>query len=339
MKSRLVPLQHQVVPEASREIRLFENMFLIRAVENKLATVYSEQQIRTPMHLCTGQEAVPAACSEVLLPGDAVFSGHRSHGHYLSAGGDLFALFSELLGREGGCCRGVGGSQHLSDPDAGFIASAPILAATVPVAVGFSWQLRQRERREVAISFFGDAVVEEGVFHESVAFAALHELPVVFICENNLYSTHSHIRVRQPDRSIASLAGAHGLEAFSVDGNDAVSTLSLLKDSFEYVRDGNGPVFVEAATYRMLEHVGPSTDWHLGYRDIEEGRLWSGRDPIERIKVIIQNQIGGAAVELLSQIEIAVKGYVDETYQRAKQGRFLSLAELSRSVYPEDYSS
>jgi pyruvate dehydrogenase E1 component alpha subunit len=323
-----------VSADASLELRLLESMFLIRAVEDKLASVYSEGEIRTPMHLCTGQEAVPAACSEVLREGDAVFSGHRSHGHYLSAGGDLFAMFSELLGRDTGCCRGLGGSQHLSDPEAGFIASAPILAATVPVAVGFAWRLRERGIGQVAVSFLGDAVVEEGVFHESVSFATLHRLPVVFICENNLYSVHAHLNVRQPDRSIASLAAGHGLEAHGVDGNDALAVYSILQESLERVRAGRGPVFIEAATYRLLEHVGPSTDWHLGYRSADEGQVWSSRDPIQRMKAIIQANHDGSSDELFGEMNQKVRSYVELVYQRARSSDVLSLDELKRFVYP-----
>lgn len=291
------------------------------------------------MHLCVGQEAVPVAVSSLLEPGDVAFSGHRSHGHYLAQGGSLVGLFAELLGRSNGCCKGIGGSQHLSDPSAGFLASAPILAGTVPVAVGYAWKQRIDGRGRLAVTYFGDAVVEEGIFHESVSFAALHKLPVLFVCENNLYSVHAHLSVRQPARSIMELVTAHGVQSRVVDGNDVLAIRRELRDLLPKVRDGHGPVFIEASTYRMLEHVGPSADWNLGYRTEAEGIEWKRRDPIESLSRKLGVPEVASALVRYEAVLSRVNQVVNEAYAEAFRGNLLAYAEVETWLYPSGGSS
>lgn len=314
--------------------KLLKSMIRIRLVEEKLAAIYPNGQIRTPMHLCVGQEAVPAAVSSLLGASDAVFSGHRSHGHYLAIGGDLTSLFAELFGKSQGCSLGLGGSQHLCDPDAGFIASAPILAGTVPVAVGYSWKQKSDGRKAVSVVYIGDAVIEEGVLHESVSFAALHQLPILFVCENNLYSVHAHINVRQPHRSIAALMAAHGLHSVMVDGNDVVAVRDTCASALADVRAGNGPAFIEATTYRMLEHVGPSADWHLGYRSASEGAEWSTRDPILKLQVSLVPRHASREVKRLEEMIAEIHAEIEAALQAAVDAVALSFEDALSLVYP-----
>nr|HBN07889.1 acetoin dehydrogenase [Cyanobacteria bacterium UBA8530] len=183
-------------PEISR--KLFFDALRIRRVEERIVAVYSEWNMRCPVHLCIGQEAVSAAFGSALAEGDAVFSGHRAHGHYLAAGGNLKALWAEMCGKVGGCCRGKGGSMHLVDLPAGFWGSTPIVGGTIPVAVGAAFAFQMQGKDAVSVVFLGDGATEEGVFHESLQFAALKKLPVVFVCENNLYACQTSLAERQP---------------------------------------------------------------------------------------------------------------------------------------------
>ncbi len=180
----------------STRLRLHYELLRIRRIEEALAELYKEQEMRTPAHFSVGQEAVAVGVCAALTPQDVVYSGHRCHAHYLAKGGDLAGLVAELYGRETGCAKGRGGSVHLTDMSVGMVASSAILGQTIPVAVGSALAFQMDASRRVAVSFFGDGAADEGVFHESLNWASVGKLPVIFICENNLYATHSPLSVR-----------------------------------------------------------------------------------------------------------------------------------------------
>lgn len=291
---------------------LFRDMLRIRMVEEEIAKRYREEKMRCPVHLSIGQEAVPVGVSAVLRRSDQVVSTHRCHAHYLAKGGDLRAMLCELMGRAGGCCGGRGGSMHLFDPAVGMLLSLPIVAASIPIGVGAALALKQAKRDDVAVVYFGDASVEEGVFHESANFAAVHRLPVVFVCENNLYSVYTPLQERQPPRPIADLGRAHGLQTVAVDGNDVVAVQRAASDAVKRARAGLGPAFLEAATYRWREHCGPNFDNTLGYRTEVEFETWKRRDPIETLARHLSEQglLSGSqrseiAAEFATEIEAA----------------------------------
>jgi pyruvate dehydrogenase E1 component alpha subunit len=204
------------------KLRLFETMVRIRMVEEAIAERYviQPQQMRCPVHLSIGQEAAAAGVGLALLADDLAMSGHRSHAHYLAKGGNLDAMIAEMHGRETGCCRGRGGSMHLVDLGVGFMGAVPIVGSTIPIAVGLAFAEHLKKGNRVTVAFFGEGATEVGVFHESMNFASLHQLPVVFVCENNLYSVHSTLESRQPDRPIVELATGHRVPSFEGDGND-----------------------------------------------------------------------------------------------------------------------
>jgi len=288
---------------------LFRDMLRIRMVEEEIAKRYREEKMRCPVHLSIGQEAVPVGVSAVLRRSDQVVSTHRCHAHYLAKGGDLRAMLCELMGRAEGCCGGRGGSMHLFDPAVGMLLSLPIVAASIPIGVGAALALKQAKRDDVAVVYLGDASVEEGVFHESANFAAVHRLPVVFVCENNLYSVYTPLEERQPPRPITDLARAHGLYAVAVDGNDVVAVHRAASDAVRRVRSGSGPAFIEAATYRWREHCGPNFDNTLGYRTEVEFETWKRRDPIETLAqhlgehgLLSESQRAGFAAEIAAEI-------------------------------------
>ena len=264
---------------------LFEMMLRIRMVEEKITELYPEQEMRCPVHLCIGQEAIAAGVCANLSRNDYVLSGHRSHGHYLAKGGNLKAMMAELYGKVTGCSKGKGGSMHLVDLSVGFLGATPIVGSTIPIAVGTAFGSVMLNEQRVTVVFFGDAAVEEGVFHESINFAMLKKLPVVFVCENNLYSVYSPLSVRQPEgREIFWLAKGHGMESYQGDGNDVIQVYKLAEQAIGKARQGNGPTFLEFKTYRWREHCGPYYDNDLGYRTESEFQKWKQRCPIERLK-------------------------------------------------------
>jgi pyruvate dehydrogenase E1 component alpha subunit len=258
----------------------FAAMLRIRMVEEEIARRYAEQKMRCPIHLSVGQEAVAVGVSAVLRPTDQVVSTHRCHAHYLAKGGDLKAMICEMMGRAPGCCGGRGGSMHLFDPKVGVLVSVPIVGASIPIGVGAAMGMKFKGTNDIAVVYMGDAAVEEGAFHESLNFAVLRKLPVVFVCENNLYAGYSPLAERQPERSIAKLARAHGCPEILVDGNDVFAVRSVMEISAARARAGRGPTFIEAVTYRQREHCGPSFDHNLGYRTPEEFYAWLDRDPL-----------------------------------------------------------
>ena len=219
----------------------------------------AEQQMQTPTHLSIGQEAVAVGVCQALQNADQVFASHRCHAAYLAKGGDYDGFFAELCGRVTGISRGRAGSAHLTDPRAG-IFSSPILGEMIPVAVGAAWSAQLDGRQQVAVCFLGDAATEEGVFAESVNFAALKRLPVLFVCENNLYSTSSPLRVRQPPSPIFERVRIPEMSTRQIDGNDAVGVYQAAAEAVTALRAGQGPVFIECLTYRIREHVGPLLD-------------------------------------------------------------------------------
>lgn len=255
---------------------------LIRLVEEEISRRYSEQEMRCPTHLCVGQEAIATGLCSVLRRSDKVYSNHRAHGHYLAKGGDPYALVAELYGRKDGCSGGRGGSMHLIDLSVGFLGSTPIVGGTVPLAVGAAWAAKIKSEEIVAVVFFGDGCFEEGILHESMNFASLHRLPVIFVCENNQFSVYSHIRIRQPDREIFKLAAAHGIDSYSIDGNDIEAVVETGVKAVNSARSGGGPQFLECRTFRLREHCGPNYDDDLGYRSADEIKAGHADCPIKR---------------------------------------------------------
>ncbi|BBL70627.1 thiamine pyrophosphate-dependent dehydrogenase E1 component subunit alpha [Methylogaea oryzae] len=262
---------------------LYRQMLRIRRIEEAIADRYPAQEMRCPVHLSIGQEAVAVGVCAALEQRDGVFSGHRAHAHYLAKGGDLTAMLAEIYGLDAGCCHGVGGSMHMIDLRAGFLGAVPIVGATLPLAVGAAWAARLRGEDKVVAVFFGDGTFEEGVVHESVNFAVLHSLPVLFVCENNLYACYTRLPDRQPPRPIHGVAAAHGCITLTADGNDVEAVHQAARTAVGQLRSGSKPYFLECATYRWREHCGPELDDHLGYRPAGERQDWEAHCPLRRL--------------------------------------------------------
>src|SRR5437016_2308922 len=276
MEKLTVPLERGSEEAVATMRSPFATMLLIRTVEERLAELLVEREIRCPTHLYTGQEAVATGVCATLRRDDYVFGGHRSHGHYLAKRGDLKAMIAELYGKRTGCSRGRGGSMHLVAPEVGILGTVPIVAATIPLAAGTALASTIRRDGRVSVSFFGDGAVEEGTFHESMNLAASRKLPVVFICENNLYSSHLELLERRAKDNIVETAAAHGMPGEVVDGNDAVAVWAAATRAVARARGGVGPTLLECRTYRWHGHVGPSLDMDVGVQrkdELPEGRL------------------------------------------------------------------
>ena len=312
---------------------LFYGMLRVRLVEESIADRYSEQEMRCPVHLCIGQEAIAVGVCASLERRDWVMSGHRSHGHYLAKGGDLKAMLAELHGRATGCSGGKGGSMHLVDLSAGFFGATPIVGSTIPIAVGTAFGSVQRGESRVAVVFFGEGATEEGVFHESLNFAALKGLPVVFVCENNLYSVYSPMAVRQPDgRDVVRLAEAHGVESHAADGNDVVGVHEFSGRAIAKARGGGGPTFLEFATYRWREHCGPNYDNDLGYRTAQEFDEWKTRCPIERLRHELLRREVLADWEIENMVK-AIQGEIEAAFAFARESPYPSAQRLLDDTY------
>lgn len=296
---------HQPINLSARSLEwaqsVLRDMLLIRKVEEEIASLYINGDIKTPIHLAIGQEAVAVGVSCNLNNSDRVFSGHRSHAHYIALGAPVDKLMSELMGKATGASAGMGGSMHLFAPEVGFHGSVPIVGATIPIAVGAGMACSMDKSKSVAVCYFGDGACEEGVLHESLNLAKVMNLPVLFVCENNLYSSHLDINLRQPSDSVARFADAHLVPAKVVDGNDVVAVADASAELIANARDGNGPGFLEAVTFRWRGHVGPEEDVDVGVqRSITELTEWKKRDPIGRLTDSLETR----DPELSSKLEV-----------------------------------
>jgi pyruvate dehydrogenase E1 component alpha subunit len=261
---------------------LFETMLRIRLVEESIAERYSEEKMRCPTHLSIGQEGISSGVCLNLSKKDLVLSTHRAHAHYLAKGGSLKKMLAEIYGKVTGCSKGMGGSMHLIDKSVGFMGSTAIVGNTIPVAVGLGLALKLKKEKAISCVFFGDAAVEEGVFFESINFAIIHNLPVLFICENNLYSVYSGLEVRQPKgRKIFEMVNALGIETDHGDGNKVEEVYEKTFYAKKKILEKKGPQFIEFKTYRHREHCGPNFDNNLGYREEKEFLAWKERDPLQ----------------------------------------------------------
>lgn len=313
-------------------IQLLRSMIRIRRVEEVLADRYVEQEMRCPIHLCIGQEAVAVGVCTSLEQDDLVYSNHRAHGHYLAKGGNLEAMVAELYGRATGCCGGRGGSMHLIDLDAGFMGATPIVGGTVPLAVGSAWAASLKESGQVTVVFFGDGCFEEGVVHESLNFAALHKLPVLFVCENNDFSVYTHRGVRQPNRPIHRLAEAHGMAAYSGNGNDVEEVLRVSRGAIDEARSGKGPQFLEFSTYRWREHCGPNFDDELNYRSVQEIEFGMNGCPIANYTARLErgNEDIGRAIE---RHKAEIQEEIERAFEFALSSRMPSIEDAGGKVY------
>jgi len=321
------------INEKIPSLELLRTMMKIREVELEIARKYPEGEMRCPTHLSIGQEAAAAGVCAALKKDDLAVSTHRAHAHYLAKGGNVRAMIAEIYGKATGCSRGKGGSMHLTDWSVGFVGSTAIVGNSIPVGVGLGFSLKLKGIDNISVVFLGDGSVEEGVFYESINFAAVKKLPVLFVCENNLYSVYSPISVRQPkDRRIYSMVQAMGISATSADGNNVGQTYLASLDSVSRIRKNQEPHFIELSTYRWLEHCGPNFDNDIGYRSKEEFEIWKSKDPIKNFEIEL------IAKGLISELDVmklreAIKEEVKEAFEYAKRSPYPDENEAFTDLY------
>ncbi len=318
--------------------KFYKSLYRIRRVEEEIARVYPTDKIKSPVHLSIGQEAVSVGICEALQPQDIVFGTYRSHALYLAKGGDLKQMVAELYGKATGCTGGKGGSMHLINADVGVMGTSAVVGTTIANAVGYAYAMKYRQQTSaisspadfpIVVSMFGDGAVDEGVFYESVNFAALKRLPMIFVCENNGYAIHTHQRIRQPITDICARAQAHGIPTERIENNDTIAIYDRIKATADNLRRGEpGPVFLECMTYRWKEHVGPNEDYHLGYRDREEAEPWIKQDELIRFAKQVP-------ADVRSSIEAAVEAEIQEAFEFAEASPFPDAASLFTNVFKE----
>ena len=312
-------------------ISLLRAMQRIRMAEERIGELVETREVRTPCHLSIGQEAIPAGVCAALQQDDTLWGGHRSHGHYLAKGGDLRGMMAEIFGKATGCARGRGGSMHLVDPAQGIFGTVPLVAATIPLAVGAALSAKLRGTQQVAVAFFGDGATDEGHFHESLNLAALYRLPVLFVCENNLYSTHLTLKERRVKDNIVESAALHGLPGVVVDGNDATAVYQTAHQAVQRARIGEGPTLLECRTYRWRGHVGPAADLEVGTDRRRELDDWQRRDPIAQCRGL--RKVHGLSSEVFDRLEAEIRREIDEAVSFARLSPAPDESELLQHVY------
>jgi pyruvate dehydrogenase E1 component alpha subunit len=286
----------------------YRAMLRIRRIEEEIERRYHHDHMKTPIHLVIGQEAAAVGCCSALRHEDLVYTSHRTHGAYLAKGGDLGRMLCEMHCRINGCVGSRGGSMHLIDKSVGMAGTSAIVGGAVPIATGAALAAKMKHEDRVVVVFLGDATTEEGVTAESLNFAALKSLPVIFFCENNFYSVQSPLATRQPARDIRTWAEAHGMPAVAVDGVNILAVHNAVRDAVVRARAGNGPTFVEVAVYRFRAHGGAGDDSKTGYRSEAERLAWETVDPLQLFGDYLTHsgKLDAASIENMEQ-EIAAE--------------------------------
>ncbi len=318
--------------QAAVKKQLFYTMLKIRRFEEKVTELYPSQDMKTPVHLYIGQEAIAAGVCALLCKEDIIFSTHRNHGHYIAKGASIRFLMAELYGKSSGCSSGKGGSMHLVSPEVGILGTSAIVGSGIALATGAALAIKMNGQKKIAVAFFGDGAVDEGTFHESMNFASLKKLPVVFVCENNFYATNSHIAVRQPHDDIARRAQGYDIPGIQVDGNDVLGIYKSAKKAIERIRAGKGPTLIECRTYRWKGHVGPECDYEKGCRPEKELYDWMKRCPLESYKkYLFKNKIINQSG--IEEMVKAVDCEIEDAVRFAQKSPFPAKEELYDDVY------
>ncbi|MGA7933708.1 MAG: thiamine pyrophosphate-dependent dehydrogenase E1 component subunit alpha [Kovacikia sp.] len=284
---------------------LFYKALRIRLVEERIIELYPSDRIQSPVHLSIGQEAIAVGICQSLRLTDLLFGSYRSHAFYLAKGGDLNLFFAELYGKLTGGCQGKAGSMHLTAPEIGFMGSSAVIASTIPHAIGAALATKQLNKDQVIVVAFGDGATEQGVYHESLNFVALHQLPVIFVCENNRLAVHSCLEARQSYR-IVDHVSAYGIPTTQVAaGYDLIKVHDSFAEILQQVRQSKSPHFLEVQTFRYKEHVGPGDDYAAGYRSIQELERWQANDPLIQNRELVEQFTPAIVQEIDAAVEFA----------------------------------
>lgn len=306
--------------DAERLIEMYATMCTIRRFERMADQLYASGKVHGTMHLSAGQEAVAVGTARAMHPDDYLLNHHRGHGHFIAKGAEVKRMMAEFLGKDTGYCRGRGGSMHIADVDSNNLGANGIVGGGISLAVGVGLALQMQGKPEIVLSIFGDGAVNEGIFHESLNMAALWDLPVLFLCENNQYAMSMPVTRATAKLPIYEKADAYGMPGYQADGNDVLQVYEVMSQAAEHVRRGDGPVLVEAVTYRYFGHS--KSDRNL-YRTDEEIEEWKEKDPINRFR------------KMLVEAHILDEGRAEKIDQEAQEVIDEAVAYAESSPEPE----
>lgn len=328
-KKRVSPLKKRL----KLNIELYKKIFLIRKSEEKIIENYGDDDMKTPMHMSKGEEAITAGVCQALEAKDQVYGTYRSHALYLSKTGETDKFFAEMYGKVTGVVKGKGGSMHLSAPEYGFMGTSAVVASNIPVAVGTAFANKYKNNKKVVVVFFGDGAIDEGVFWESINFACLWKLPVIFVCEDNGLAVHTNLKTRQGFKFINKTLKCFNCKVFDLKTTDPEKVYAISKKAIQLSRTTFLPVFIHLYYYRYLEHVGVNEDFKAGYRPKSEYYKWLKIDPLssERKKLIRL----GLRDDQIKIIENEIETKVESSLVKAKKDPFAKREELYKDVFYE----
>ncbi len=321
------------IVDVSMASNLYRTMLRIRRVEEKISELYPSDRIQSPIHLSIGQEATAAGVCLAMDRTDRLYGTYRSHGIFIAKGGDLKKMFAELYARADGAAQGKGGSMHLVAPEVGLIGCSAIVASTIPVATGDALASARLGRKWVSVAFFGDGALDEGIFYESLNFAALKNLPVIFVCENNGLAVHSKVSSRHRRPNLYIYGEAMGVIGSRHDGNDVFDVYRTMTETIQSVRSGGAPVLLEFMTYRVKEHVGPGEDHQESYRDPVELAAAKASDPIRRAHRVLEEL--GITADQFDLWEEDIRKEIEEAVSFAEGSPFPDSDDLYRGVFKQ----
>lgn len=313
--------------------RLYKQMSLIRRFELRLAEIYHTDAIKSPVHLSVGQESIAVAVCDPLEQDDLISNTYRCHATYIAKGGNLNEMMAELYGKQTGCAGGKAGSMHLVDIKKGVLGASAVVGTTIPVATGYALAMQMEAKvtgkQRIVVSVFGDGGTEEGCFYESLNFAALKKLPILYVCENNRLAIHTPITKRWATEKLCERVETYGIRTFKVEDADVLKLRDRVVEAVNHVRySGEGPFFIECATYRWMEHVGPRDDHADEYRNAEEYQRWKDNDQITRL------------ADLLDEATIAcLEDEITEEISRAEAFAEASPYPAAEELYANVYAS
>ncbi len=311
--------------------RLYKSMLLIRRIELRIAEIYHTDAIKSPVHLSVGQESIAVGVCDALEKDDIVSNTYRCHATYIAKGGDLNSMMAELYGKETGCAGGKAGSMHLVDIKNGVMGASAVVGTTIPVAAGYALAMQKEAlltgRRRVIVALCGDGGTEEGCFYETINFAALKKLPIIFVVENNRLAIHTPLEKRWATERLCERIETYGIKTYKIDDADVFKIREIMTNAIAAIREGtSGPIFIECATYRWLEHVGPLDDHSDSYRDTAEYQSWKDKDQITRLANMLD-------VETRTQVENEVTLLIQDAEKFAEESSYPAAEELYTHVY------
>lgn len=312
-------------------LELYKKVYLIRKSEETIREHYMDDEMKTPVHLSEGEEAIAAGVCQALDADDQIYGTYRNHGIYLAITGETDKFFAELYGRQTGMAKGKAGSMHMSLPENNFLGASAVVATIIPVAVGAAFALKYKKEKGLAFVFFGDGALEEGAFWESINFACLKKLPIIFICEDNELAIHSHVKDRQGFRSITDIISKFDCNVFKTKSTDPEEIYNLTLKAIKKQKETGKPCFMHLKYYRYLEHVGINQDFKFGYRSEEEFKKWYKVDPVnlQRNKLLKM----GFTQKEIEELETKIDKQIDKSIELAQKAPFPDEKELLYDVY------